>query len=143
MAALSSDPASMLLFSSSQATTDAGPSSQQERRSSQDSGKEEVDAPKPSVIEELSKVIEQPVQPSFEPIISLPPTLKQSSSAMSLPEISSFSVSESVLKSFSSTPGYLANRWNSVSGSFSTPASSLPQPMLTPPMYVLSSKETG
>ena len=34
---------------------------------------------------------------------------------------SSIPVSESVIKSFSSTPGYLANRWNPANNSTSTP----------------------
>jgi hypothetical protein len=143
MAALSSDPASMLVFSSSQTTGDASPSSQQERWSSQELSKEELYAPEPAAAEATSKVIEQPVRPLSQPIMSLPPTLKQSSSGMSLPEVSSYSVSDSVFKSFSSTPGYLANRWNAVSSSFSTPSSSLPQPMFTPPTYVSSSYEVG
>lgn len=142
MAALSSDPASMMMFSSSQSTADARLSSQLERRSSQVSAKEDVNASGLTAFEEPNKVIEQPVRPSSQPIMSLPPILKQSSSGISLPETSSYSASEGVLKSFSSTPGYLANRWNAVSSSFSTPASSLPQPMFTPPMYVSSSHET-
>jgi hypothetical protein len=65
----------------------------------------------------------------------LPPLLKrQSSSATSVNESSSLPTTENVFKSFSSTPGYLANRWNSVNSSFSTPASSSQPTFRTPPL---------
>ena len=46
---------------------------------------------------------------------------------------SSISLSDSVIKSFSSTPGYLANRWNPANNS-STPKSTQIIPQVTPPM---------
>jgi hypothetical protein len=39
-----------------------------------------------------------------------------------------------VIKSFSSTPGYLANRWSSINSSISTPASSQKPAFCTPPL---------
>lgn len=145
MAALSSDPASMLAFSSSQTVEETGPYSQQKRPSTQDSWQEEAEFVEPKATEEPVatesqepvEAIQEYVQPPSEPANSLPPTLKrQSSSGVSLPETSSFSVTENVFKSFSSTPGYLANRWNSINSSFSTPTSSQTAPPFTPPMYV-------
>jgi hypothetical protein len=48
----------------------------------------------------------------------------------------SFSITESVSQSFSSTPGYLANRWNAVN-SFSTPGPTPATILATPSMYVI------
>lgn len=46
---------------------------------------------------------------------------------------SSVSISEGVVKTFSSTPGYLANRWNPANNASSTPASiQLNLPQITP-----------
>ncbi|KAE8444583.1 hypothetical protein EG329_014414 [Mollisiaceae sp. DMI_Dod_QoI] len=135
MAALSSDPAPMLAFGSSQTVEEIGPSSQQERSSSQESCQEPVEILEPRRIEDPIKMVEQTVQPSAEPTGPLPARLnREASSGISLPESSSFSANENVFKSFSSTPGYLANRWNSISSSFSTPASSQTAPMVTPPI---------
>jgi hypothetical protein len=149
MAALSSDPASLLPLGSSQTVEETGPGSQEERPSSQDSCQEEVDAVEPIAAEEPvaaevgepAKAAQEPVQPALEPVTSLPPTLKRQSSGDSPPESSSYSVTQNVFTSFSSTPGYLANRWNSINSSFSTPASSQPVPLFTPPMYVLCASE--
>ena len=44
------------------------------------------------------------------------------------------SLSDTVSKSFSSTPGYLSNRWNTVNSSFSTPSSSQVPAVTTPPV---------
>jgi len=139
MAALSSDPASAGAFSSSQSGVEQfESSSQQEILGSQDengSCQDEVEILLPdeplervSVAqkEETEVIIEE--RPAF-----LPPLLKrQASSAISINETSSLPTAESVVKSFSSTPGYLANRWNSVNSSFSSPASSQ-QPALSTP----------
>jgi hypothetical protein len=51
--------------------------------------------------------------------------------AMSNPNSSS---SDNVSKSFSSTPGYLANRWNTMHSSFSTPSASQVPAATTPPV---------
>jgi hypothetical protein len=69
-------------------------------------------------------------RPSF-----LPSLLKrQVSSTTSVNESSSLPTTESVIKSFSSTPGYLANRWSSINSSISTPASSQKPAFCTPPL---------
>lgn len=48
--------------------------------------------------------------------------------------VSSTPLSESVIKSFLSTPGYLANRWNPANNSVSPPLSAQITPLVTPPM---------
>lgn len=66
---------------------------------------------------------------------SILPTLKaQSSSEISSTQTSLLTVTETVSKSFSSTPGYIANRWNTVNSSYSTPSSSYTAPFATPSM---------
>ncbi|EHK96950.1 putative Homeobox-leucine zipper protein ROC5 [Glarea lozoyensis 74030] len=55
--------------------------------------------------------------------------------AMSNPNSSS---SDNVSKSFSSTPGYLANRWNTMHSSFSTPSASQVPIATTPPVAAIS-----
>jgi hypothetical protein len=57
----------------------------------------------------------------------------RSSPATSSTEIGSFSAAESVIKSFSSTPGYLANRWNPANNSSAAPLSSQSGPVVAPP----------
>jgi hypothetical protein len=64
---------------------------------------------------------------------STPALNQQRSPEVSGTEATPFSV-ESVIKSFSSTPGYLANRWNATNGSFSTPMSSQTASYVTPSM---------
>jgi hypothetical protein len=44
------------------------------------------------------------------------------------------SLSDNVSKSFSSTPGYLSNRWNTMHSSFSTPSASQAPAVTTPPV---------
>ncbi|KAE9381474.1 hypothetical protein N431DRAFT_7078 [Stipitochalara longipes BDJ] len=129
MAALSSDPASSGVFSSSQSGGELESCSQQEIISSQgESGshQDEVEILLPeSTVErvDVAKNEEVKVFTDDRPVF-LPPLLRrQASSAASINENSSLPTTESVIKSFSSTPGYLANRWNSVNSSFSSPAS--------------------
>jgi hypothetical protein len=140
MAALSSDPASIMAFSSSQTGEELEPSSQQEMISSQEetgSCQDEAEILLSEPAEQRVKVAKRDEsdavaegRPAF-----LPPLLKhQPSSAISINENSSLTTTESVFKSFSSTPGYLANRWNSVNSSFSTPASSHQPTFCTPPL---------
>ncbi|KAN0122498.1 hypothetical protein V8E51_000824 [Hyaloscypha variabilis] len=139
MAALSSDPVSAGVFSSSQngeEQLDAG--SQQEIIGSQDengSCQDEVEIllPEPAVEHvDITEKEEVEVVTDDRPIF-LPPLLKhQSSSTTFINESSSLPTTESVVKSFSSTPGYLANRWNSVNSSFSSPASSQQPTFCTP-----------
>jgi hypothetical protein len=136
MAALSSD---MAFSSSSQNGEEPESSSQQETISSQEETRScevEAEIPLPNAAEERVNVAKEEAvfgvesRPTF-----LPPLLKrQSSSATSLNESSSLPSTGNVFKSFSSTPGYLANRWNSVNSSFSTPASSSQHTFRTPPL---------
>lgn len=138
MAALSSDPASIIAFSSSQHGGDLEPGSQQEMISSQEEtgscqGEVEISLPEPVVerVQVATKVEAEPI--ANDRTTFLPPPLKrQPSSATSISESSSLPTTESVIKSFSSTPGYLANRWNSVNSSFSSPASSQQPTICTP-----------
>jgi hypothetical protein len=140
MVPLSSDPASMLPPNSSQKLEEPMSSSQQEQPTSQDrdessSCQYEIDELRPEAAEEgldFSKDEAAVVVP--EEKVSFPPTPKQeASSGIMNTEASSVSVTESVIKSFSSTPGYLANRWNNINSSFSTPPSSKLPPLTTPP----------
>jgi hypothetical protein len=142
MTALSSDPVSMLPFDGSQHSPERLFGSQQELVSSQDhdetsSCQDErealrseptVERPDSSQSEILSSL---PVENNG---ITLPPILRhQESSPISKANVISSSVNESVVKSFSSTPGYLANRWNSINSSFSTPPRSQFPASITPP----------
>jgi hypothetical protein len=65
---------------------------------------------------------------------TIPTFMTQSSAEISNIHSSSFIVLETVSKSFSSTPGYISNRWNAVNGGFSPPSSSDPHPFATPSM---------
>jgi len=139
MAALSSDPAPMHGFSSSQSAGDLEPSLQVERVSSQETVENQQD--------EVEILDLEPMQDSTKVVVgvateakdqnnasSLSSILKhQRSSGVSTSEASSASVTETGTKSFSSTPGYLANRWNSINSSFSTPASSQAATFANPP----------
>jgi hypothetical protein len=146
MAALSSDPASIMIFGSSQSGGEPEPSSQQEIVNSQErtgSYQDEVEIMNPEPAEARVEVAKsEEVEPVADRPVFLPPPLKrQASSGISVTESSSMPTTESVIKSFSSTPGYLANRWNSVNSSFSSPASSQQPTFCTPPMYVRSLPE--
>lgn len=138
LAALSSDPAPMAAFSSSQTMVEGIPSSQQEIPSSP--GSSQVEFLEPREIEERVEVVEgEGADVSVnEKTSSLPPPIpalnRQSSRLSGHEASSSSSANESVVKSFSSTPGYLANRWNSIHNSFSTPSSSHAPTFVTPTM---------
>ncbi len=137
MAALSSD---MAFSSSSQSGEELEPNSQQGIMSSQDETRScevEAETPLPNPAEERVSVTkkEETVFGTESRPAFLPPLLqRKSSSATSVNESSSLPTAENVFKSFSSTPGYLANRWNSVNSSFSTPASSSQPTFRTPPV---------
>ena len=143
MAALSSDPASIMIFSSSQSGGDLESSSQQELYSSQEDAKSCQDEVEPLLPEAAEQCVEAlkstDVETAVDEPVSRPPLLKrQASSGISTAPDSSTNVTESVIKSFSSTPGYLANRWNFSHSSFSSPASSQLPIFSTPPMFVSS-----
>ncbi|KAF7905626.1 uncharacterized protein EAF01_006147 [Botrytis porri] len=131
---LSSDPASIVNYSSSQETDEQAESSlpnealrtldnQDESRISQDV---ELLAPEiTSTIKSLEKVAEGtqklPVKTELNSLVSETPSK----------ETRSQSVSESLSQSFSATPGYLANRWNNVNP-FSTPVAAHSAMFTTP-----------
>lgn len=136
----------MLGYSSSQSAEDPEPSSQVEVVASQEdagSCQNEVEVLEPgptemeNIIEpEKSVEVEVQVEAVVEQVAASlpPPLLCQASSGTSYTESSSFSATENAAKSFSSTPGYLANRWNAFNSSFSTPSSSQVPTFATPPM---------
>ncbi|ATZ45923.1 Bchox7 [Botrytis cinerea B05.10] len=120
---LSSDPASIVNYSSSQETDEQAESflpnealrpldNEDESRISHDV---ELSAPETtSKIKSLEKVAEGtqklPVKTEHNPLVSETPSK----------ETRSQSISDALSQSFSATPGYLANRWNNVNP-FSTP----------------------
>ena len=141
IAALSSDPASAIAPTGSQSSENGGMGSEQDDltgsqekdiASSQELEKPEVSA----VREERVQVTEEESSQAMSSVPSSVPSLKtQNSGGITSTEASSFSISDSVVKSFSSTPGYLANRWNAVHSFSSTPSSSrISAPFATPSM---------
>ena len=136
-----SDPASLIAFNTSQSGEEPIMSSQQEGMgSSQESdiaNLEELQKPSASQpIESHVKVEKDGPKEAIENRryslpASMPALNQQRSFEVSGTEATPFSV-ESVIKSFSSTPGYLANRWNATNGSFSTPTSAKQANMQTP-----------
>jgi hypothetical protein len=140
MVALSSDPASIEELSSSQTVVGAGTSSQQEAvtSSQEEAGSsQEVEAMETHKEKRVDVVkLSEELVGEAQPLL---PTLNAASEIQaavvgSSAESSSFSATESVTKSFSSTPGYLANRWNTINSSFSTPTSPQAPTFSTPPM---------
>jgi hypothetical protein len=97
--------------------------------------------PEPSKTQQVVERVEdrklEPAMVMESTTSTLPPPIpslkREPSAGISGTEGSSFYI-ESVSKSFSSTPGYLANRWNAANSSFSTPASSQQAQFITPTM---------
>ena len=119
-------------LSSQQATSQETPSSQEEIDSCQD----EVEFLEPRSVEEriLSEKCETVGVITVDNAVPLPPPLKrQSSSGISNTDHGTYSATQNVSRSFSSTPGYLSNRWNPISSSSSTPSSSQLASFATPP----------
>ncbi|KAH7417354.1 hypothetical protein BKA64DRAFT_657716 [Cadophora sp. MPI-SDFR-AT-0126] len=144
MAALSSDPASMAGYSSSPSMEETEPSSQADVISSQEEPESRQDEASEVILPDLSersveneKKVEAEVVEVVEEVVATlpPPLLRQGSSGVSVNESSSFPVPDNTTKSFSSTPGYLANRWNTYNSSFSTPASSQAAVFTTPAIF--------
>lgn len=125
MAALSSDPASSIASNSRETLEDAASRSQVR----------EAIAPQTQTIGTSAHSIQQGAvhspESSQSSLLQSTP-MPSSSQEKSGTEPSSLPSSESVIKSFLSTPGYLANRWNPAN-SF-TPASSQSALLATPPM---------
>lgn len=141
IAALSSGPLTDGFFSSSQSCGEAelrvndtlsqdhsGTSSQEIDQVSEHRN------PEASAIE----MKEEPHGTILEGAVSSPPTIPELGIQASADTPSSGSSlipgPENVFKSFSSTPGYLSNRWNTVSSAFSTPSSFRPSLFTTPTM---------
>ncbi|KAH6709194.1 hypothetical protein BKA61DRAFT_659158 [Leptodontidium sp. MPI-SDFR-AT-0119] len=144
MAALSSDPASMAGYSSSPSMEETEPSSQVEPIASQAEPERchgevpEVSLPEPvETPVEVEKEIEPEVEAAAEEVAAtLPPPLRRrASSGTSVHDSSSFPIPDTTTKSFSSTPGYLANRWNAYNSSFSSPSSSQTPAFTTPAIF--------
>lgn len=143
MAALSSDPAPIEEVSSSQIVVDAETSLEQEASSHEEVGcsqeVETIEVHKQKRVEIVRKHLEEILVAAKQPSLPTPNSTSEVDGVVSASaEASSFSVTDSVTKSFSSTPGYLANRWNSMSNSFSssfsTPTSSQVPTFSTPRM---------
>jgi hypothetical protein len=145
MAALSSDPASAMTFSSPQSWGEPDIRPQEGILSSQDN--EPTTSPvQENLLRQMPQSMGECVELAKEKSVdipesnssSLPQSISmsrtQSSPAISNTETSFLSTTEGVAKSFSSTPGYLANRWNTANSSSSTPLSSQVAPLVTPPM---------
>jgi hypothetical protein len=136
---LSSDPASIVNYSSSQETDEQAESflpnealrtleNENEPRISQGV---ELSAPETtSTIKPTEKLVEGtrklPLKTEPSPLVSETPSK----------ETRSQSVSEALSQSFSATPGYLANRWNNVNP-FSTPVAAHSVMFTTPTMYAV------
>lgn len=151
IAALSSDPVVGMPFSSSSTSgeeearveVDKTKSSQEREKTHLPEQRLEVEEPitnddRVEIAKEATEMMESS-EPSLPPSKPYVPSLeRQPSSTGSLVNAESSSFS-SVIKSFSSTPGYLANRWNAVSSfTSSRPESSQATgPLMTPSMYVL------
>ncbi|KAL2072605.1 hypothetical protein VTL71DRAFT_11948 [Oculimacula yallundae] len=144
MAALSSDPASMGGYSSSPSMEELESNS----RVQAVAGREQPERSQDEVPEGLIPVpVEAPVEAEKKPEAEVeavaeeivatlpPPLLRRASSGVSIGESSSMPRPDTTTKSFSSTPGYLANRWNSYNSSFSSPSSSHAPSFTTPAIF--------
>jgi hypothetical protein len=141
MAALSSDPACAMVFSSSQGLEEPALRSQESTIGSQDNEttslrvQDDLVPQEPPTVEEYSESTkEEPANSESNNSLPQSNLRTQSSPEISSTEAGPFSATQSVIKTFSSTPGYLANRWNMANSSASTPSSSQNAPLVTPPM---------
>lgn len=134
----------MMVYTSSQSAEEGEPSSEAAGPANQDitGASESAESTPPVAAVEILEV-EKSSQLIVEAIVeestaSLPPPVlvRQTSLGNSVPGSSSFSAAEITSKSFTSTPGYLANRWNSVNSSFSTPSFTQASTFATPPLLV-------
>jgi len=139
--ALSSDPATGILPNSSQiikaliSNMDQGDSIGTEEGDMTRSQSPKLPDESPMVMEAAAA---QRAQQSNEVVESILSTMRTFKSACAFEnhgvDSTSSSMPENLGLSFSSTPGYLANRWNLANSSFSTPSSSQIAPVATPPM---------
>ncbi|KAG0650943.1 Homeobox YOX1 [Hyphodiscus hymeniophilus] len=120
LSSLSSDPVSGHFSSSSQSVEEnSGCSHEDVYNGQQKEIAESEEFPESSEAQQVKDHDEVTKVEMDKQITSLPPLRPELTSGMSPPESSSFPT-ETAFKSFSSNPGYLANRWNST-GSLSTP----------------------
>lgn len=141
MAALSSDQDPGLYFGSSQNLADGLSQSQSEPPDTQDNDETGSFQDETEVLE-AEPIHEHPMSSQREKLSLLaenamsfmPTTLERQGSGTSTTDVVSGSVDDSVVKSFSSTPGYLANRWNNFNSPLLTPPSSHIPTSKTPPM---------
>lgn len=141
LAGLSSDPASAPIFRSQNMEEPPSPQ-EDEAFNTQEldnaNAQELPDLSEPQHVEtRVEAAKDEPERVTENTPSSLPPSIlalsPEPSSGIAGIEGSSFPV-KSVFKSFSSTPGYLANRWNTIHSTFSTPTSSQPAQFTTPNM---------
>lgn len=144
IAALSSGPLTDGFFSSSQTCEEAESRTNetivcQDQTSTSSLGVGKV----PEHGNQEDSIIEMKEEPQgtiLESKVSIPPTIptRETQSLPDTPSSQSSSIPgpENVFKSFSSTPGYLSNRWNTVNSALSTPYSFQSSLFTTPTMYV-------
>jgi hypothetical protein len=135
MPALSSDPVSSP-SSGPEAEEDGKRSTQEGEDSHEEMASHALEVLKPRSAEEPEQIDpELEVIPSSQIDPEMQGNLKDEADmtvkALSNPNSSS---SDNVSKSFSSTPGYLANRWNTMHSSFSSPSASQAPAATTPPV---------
>lgn len=134
---MSSDPASIVNYSSSQETDEQAESllpnealrtldNEDESRISKD-----VELSAPEMISTI-KSSEKPAEGTKKLPVKTEPSSRVSETPSK--ETRSQSISEALSQSFSATPGYLANRWNNVNP-FSTPVAAHSAMFTTPTMY--------
>ncbi|CAL3962340.1 hypothetical protein PZA11_000469 [Diplocarpon coronariae] len=142
IAQMSSDPDYMSDYRGSQGTEKQEPRSQAGVLASQRNAEtydEEVEefseAKSVKSVVKSERGAEVEVEAIVEQVTAtLPPQLPhQTSSGASVADSSSFSATNNAARSFSSTPGYLANRRKAFDSSFSTPSSSGVHAFSTPP----------
>ena len=134
LAAVSSDAASAPIFISSQGVGELVMSSQEEEPAKTQETEVADSQGSIEVSEPLQVETSVEVAHTLLTVSDTTPILeREPSSGDNRCEASSFSNS-GVFKSFSSTPGYLANRWNATRSSFSTPTSSQATPITNPTM---------
>lgn len=144
MAALSSDPVTPFTFHGSDSVKEAVVDSQDSLVSRQDSiapvfQAQEATVPHTQSTDASANSTEQsaadPATTTNNPQPQSASMLRtKSSPGPSNTVANSTPLNESVVKSFLSTPGYLANRWNPANNSSSTPVSAQSNPLVTPPM---------
>jgi hypothetical protein len=135
MSALSSDPISSCSCSGQETEDGALGLTQEITGSQDDAASSDVEFLEPRTAEERAEEVEVELIPSSQVEPELLEVQKEDAEASPNAITNANSLfSDSVSKSFSSTPGYLANRWNTVQSSFSTPQVPQAPVFTTPPV---------